>query len=166
MQIAIQNELTDIPVFRTQYGYSSFSEGWGLYAEELGKTMGGFTNPYNEFGRLNSELWRSVRLVLDTGLHAKGWTEAEAVAWAMANSARPKSSIESEVRRYLLNPGQATTYKIGMIAIQKLRDEAKTELGDKFDWKAFHDTVITGGSMPLPVLDERVRAWIRTVKAG
>jgi uncharacterized protein (DUF885 family) len=107
-----------------------------------------------------------VRLVLDTGLHAKGWTEAEAVAWAMANSARPKSSIESEVRRYLLNPGQATTYKIGMIAIQKLRDEAKTELGDKFDWKAFHDTVITGGSMPLPVLDERVRAWIRTVKAG
>jgi uncharacterized protein (DUF885 family) len=166
MQIAIQNELTDIPVFRTQYGYSAFAEGWGLYAEELGKTMGGFTDPYNDFGRLNSELWRAVRLVLDTGLHSKGWTEDEAVAWAMANSARPTSSIKSEVRRFLLNPAQATTYKIGMITIQKLRDEAKAELGDKFDWKAFHDNVITGGSMPLPVLEERVRTWIRTVKAG
>jgi uncharacterized protein (DUF885 family) len=104
--------------------------------------------------------------VLDTGLHAKGWTEDEAVAWAMANSARPESSIKSEVQRYLLNPAQATTYKIGMIAIQKLRDEARTELGDKFDWKAFHDTVITGGSLPLPVLETRVRTWIAKVKAG
>ncbi len=164
MQIAIQNELTDIPVFRTQYGYSAFAEGWGLYAEELGKEMGMFTDPYNDFGRLNSELWRAVRLVLDTGLHAKGWTEDEAVAWAMENSARPTSSIKSEVKRFLLNPGQATTYKIGMIAIQRLRDEAKAELGDKFDWKSFHDTVITGGSMPLPVLDQRVRAWIATQK--
>lgn len=164
MQIAIQNELTDIPVFRTQYGYSAFAEGWGLYAEELGKEMGMFTDPYNDFGRLNSELWRAVRLVLDTGLHAKGWTEDEAVAWAMANSARPESSIKSEVKRFLMNPAQATTYKIGMIAIQRLRDEAKTELGDKFDWKSFHDTVITGGSMPLPVLEQRVRAWIATQK--
>ncbi len=166
MQIAIQNELTDIPLFRTQYGYSAFSEGWGLYAEELGKEMGMFTDPYNDFGRLNSELWRSVRLVLDTGLHAKGWTEEEAVAWAMANSARPVSSIKSEVQRFLLWPGQATTYKIGMIRIQQLRAEAQKELGDRFDIKAFHDTVIGGGSMPLPVLDERVRAWVKTVKAA
>ncbi len=166
MQIAIQNELTDIPVFRTQYGYGAFAEGWGLYAEDLGRTMGGFTDPYNDFGRLSSELWRAVRLVLDTGLHAKGWTEDEAVAWAMANSARPESSIKSEVKRFLLNPAQATTYKIGMIAIQKLRDEARAELGDKFDWKAFHDTVITGGSLPLPVLETRVRTWIAKVKAG
>jgi uncharacterized protein (DUF885 family) len=164
MQIAIQNELTDIPVFRTQYGYGAFAEGWGLYAEDLGKTMGGFTDPYNDFGRLSSELWRAVRLVLDTGLHAKGWTEDEAVAWAMANSARPESSIKSEVKRFLLNPAQATTYKIGMIAIQKLRDEARAELGDKFDWKAFHDTVITGGSLPLPVLETRVRTWIKKIK--
>jgi uncharacterized protein (DUF885 family) len=164
MQIAIQNELTDIPLFRTQYGYSAFSEGWGLYAEDLGKEMGMFTDPYNDFGRLNSELWRSVRLVLDTGLHAKGWTEEEAVAWAMANSARPESSVKSEVKRFLLMPAQATTYKIGMIAIQKLRDEAKAELGDKFDWKSFHDTVIGGGSMPLPILQDRVRAWIATEK--
>lgn len=164
MQIAIQNELTDIPVFRTQYGYSAFAEGWGLYAEELGKEMGMFTDPYNDFGRLNSELWRAVRLVLDTGLHAKGWTEDEAVAWAMANSARPESSIKSEVKRFLLWPGQATTYKIGMITIQKLRDEARKELGDKFDWKTFHDTVIDGGSMPLPILENRVRAWIAEQK--
>jgi len=166
MQIAIQNELTDIPLFRTQYGYSAFAEGWGLYAEELGKEMGMFTDPYNDFGRLNSELWRSVRLVLDTGLHAKGWTEEEAVAWAMNNSARPKRSIESEVQRFLLWPGQATTYKIGMIAIQKMRADAQAELGDKFDLKGFHDTVIGGGSMPLPILEERVKAWVRTVKAA
>jgi uncharacterized protein (DUF885 family) len=164
MQIAIQNELTDIPTFRTQYGYSAFAEGWGLYAEELGKEMGMFTDPYNDFGRLNSELWRAVRLVLDTGQHAKGWTEDEAVAWAMANSARPESSIKSEVKRFLLWPGQATTYKIGMITIQKLRDEAKAALGDKFDWKTFHDTVIDGGSMPLPILENRVRAWIEEQK--
>lgn len=166
MQIAIQAELTDIPLFRTQYGYSAFAEGWGLYAEELGKEMGMFTDPYNDFGRLNSELWRAVRLVLDTGLHSKGWTEEEAVAWAMANSARPESSIKSEVRRFLLWPGQATTYKIGMIAIQKLRAEAEKELGDKFSVSGLHDTVIGGGSMPLPVLEQRVRAWIKTVKAG
>ncbi len=164
MQIAIQNELTDIPVFRTQYGYSAYAEGWGLYAEDLGKTMGMFTDPYNDFGRLNSELWRAVRLVLDTGVHAKGWTEEEAVAWAMANSARPESSIKSEVRRFLLWPGQATTYKIGMITIQKLRDEARTALGDTFDWKSFHDMVIGGGSMPLPILENRVRAWIADQK--
>lgn len=164
MQIAIQNELTDIPLFRTQYGYGAFAEGWGLYAEDLGKTMGMFTDPYNDFGRLNSELWRAVRLVLDTGVHAKGWTEEEAVAWAMENSARPESSIKSEVRRFLLWPGQATSYKIGMIAIQRLRSEAQQALGDKFDWKSFHDTVIDGGSMPLPVLDQRVRAWIAEQK--
>ena len=162
MQIAIQNELTDIPLFRTQYGYSAFSEGWGLYAEDLGKEMGMFTDPYNDFGRLSSELWRAVRLVVDTGLHSKGWTEDEAIQWAMANSPRPESSIRSEVKRFLLWPGQATTYKIGMIKIQQLRDEARAALGAKFDWKSFHDMVIGGGSMPLPVLEARVRAWIAT----
>jgi uncharacterized protein (DUF885 family) len=165
MQIAIQNELTDIPTFRTQYGYTAYIEGWGLYAEDLGKEMGMFTDPYNDFGRLNSELWRSVRLVLDSGLHAEGWTEDEAVAWAMANSARPESSIKSEVRRFLLWPGQATAYKIGMIRIQELRAEAEKELGDRFDIRAFHDTVIGGGSMPLPVLEQCVKAWVARVKA-
>ena len=166
MQIAIQNELTDIPLFRTQYGYSAFSEGWGLYAEDLGKEMGFFTDPYNDFGRLSSELWRSVRLVVDTGLHAKGWTEEEAVAWALANSPRPETAVRSEVRRFLLWPGQATTYKIGMITIQKLRDEAKAALGEKFDLRSFHDVVIGGGGMPLPILEKRVRAWIETQKTA
>jgi uncharacterized protein (DUF885 family) len=164
MQIAIQGELTDIPKFRTVYTYPAYTEGWGLYAEELGKEMGFFTDPYNEFGRLSSELWRSVRLVADTGLHAKGWTEEEAVAYALANSPRPETAIRSEVRRFLLWPGQATSYKIGMIDIQKLRDEAKKELGAKFDWRGFHDTVIGGGSLPLPILDKRVRAWIADQK--
>lgn len=166
MQIAIQNELTDIPLFRTQYGYSAFSEGWGLYAEGLGKQMGSFTDPYNDFGRLSSELWRAVRLVLDTGLHAKGWTEEEAVAWALANSPRPETAVRSEVRRYLLWPGQATTYKIGMLKIQALRDQARAALGDRFDLRRFHDTVIGGGSMPLPVLEKRIAGWIEAQKAG
>jgi uncharacterized protein (DUF885 family) len=160
LQIAIQNELQGIPLFRTQYGYTAFAEGWGLYAEALGKEMGFFTDPYNEFGRLSSELWRAVRLVVDTGLHSKGWTEAEAVAWALDNSPRPEGSVRSDVRRYLLWPGQATSYKIGMITIQALRDEARAALGDKFDWRSFHDTVIGGGSLPLPILERRVRAWI------
>lgn len=121
-----------------------------------------FTDPYNDFGRLSSELWRAVRLVVDTGLHSKGWTEDEAIQWAMANSPRPESSIRSEVKRFLLWPGQATTYKIGMIKIQQLRDEARAALGAKFDRKSFHDMVIGGGSMPLPVLEVRVRAWIAT----
>jgi uncharacterized protein (DUF885 family) len=166
LQIAIQTELTDIPLFRTRYGYSSFSEGWGLYAEELGKEMGFFTDPYNDFGRLSAELWRAVRLVVDTGLHAKGWTEEEAVAWALANSPRPETAIRSEVQRFLLWPGQATTYKIGMLTIQKLRDEAKAALGDRFDWRSFHDTVVGGGAMPLPILENRVRAWIERQKAA
>lgn len=162
MQIALQNELTGIPLFRTQYGYSAFAEGWGLYAEDLGKVMGAFTDPYNDFGRLSSELWRAVRLVLDTGLHAKGWTEEEAVSWALANSPRPEASVRSEVRRYILWPGQATTYKIGMLKIQALRDQAKAALGAKFDLRRFHDNVIGGGSMPLPVLENRISAWIAT----
>ncbi len=166
MQIAIQNELTDIPLFRTQYGYGAYIEGWGLYAEDLGKTMGFFTDPYNDFGRLSSELWRAVRLVVDTGLHSKGWTEDEAVAWAMANSPRPESSIRSEVKRFLLWPGQATSYKIGMLKIQALRDEARQALGDRFDIRAFHDVVIGSGSLPLPLLEKSVRRWVESQKAG
>jgi uncharacterized protein (DUF885 family) len=165
MQIAIQTELTDIPLFRTRYGYSAYSEGWGLYAEDLGKEMGGFTDPFNDFGRLSSELWRSVRLVVDTGLHARGWTEQEAVDWALANSPRPESSVRSEIKRYLMNPGQATTYKIGMIAIQRLREEASQALGEGFDIRGFHDVVIGGGAMPLPILEARVRAWIEAQKS-
>src|SRR5262249_29386667 len=142
MQISIQQELehqtgpNKLPKFRTQYGYTAYSEGWGLYSEALAKEMGFDTDPYNDFGRLSGEIWRAIRLVLDTGIHSKGWTEEQAVKYFMENSAQPEDAIKSEVRRYITNPGQATCYKIGMIRIQKLRDEAKAALGDKFSYPA------------------------------
>jgi uncharacterized protein (DUF885 family) len=166
MQISIQQELTGIPKFRTQYGYGAFSEGWGLYSEKLAKEMGFDQDPYNDFGRLSGEIWRAIRLVVDTGIHAKGWTQQQAEDYFKANSAQPEAAIKSEIERYILNPGQATSYKIGMITIQKLREEAKTALGDKFDIRAFHDTVLGGGALPMPVLEAKVRRWIEAQKAA
>jgi uncharacterized protein (DUF885 family) len=166
MQISIAQELTGLPKFRTQYGYTAFSEGWGLYAEALAKEMGFYTDPYSDFGRLGGEIWRACRLVLDTGIHSKGWTEEQAVDYFMTNSPVPEGAVRSEVRRYISGPGQATAYKIGMIAIQKLRDEAKAELGDAFAYPAFHDVVLGGGSVPLPVLEARVKRWIAATKAA
>ncbi|HEY7797757.1 MAG TPA: DUF885 domain-containing protein [Hyphomonadaceae bacterium] len=166
MQISIQQELTGIPKFRTQYGYGAFSEGWGLYSEKLAKEMGFDQDPYHDFGRLSGEIWRAIRLVVDTGIHAKGWTQQQAEDYFKANSAQPEAAIKSEIERYILNPGQATSYKIGMITIQKLREEAKTALGDKFDIRAFHDTVLGGGALPMPVLEAKVRRWIEAQKAA
>jgi uncharacterized protein (DUF885 family) len=166
MQIAIAQELTGVPKFRTQYGHTAYIEGWGLYAEALGKEMGFFTDPYNDMGRLSGEMWRAIRLVVDTGLHAKGWTQEQAVQYALENSPEPESSVRSEVRRYIVWPGQATAYKIGMIRIQQLREKAKTELGTKFDIRAFHDVVLDGGSVPLGVLEKKVDRWIAKTKAG
>jgi uncharacterized protein (DUF885 family) len=166
MQISIAQELTGVPNFRTQYGYTAYTEGWGLYTEALAKEMGFETDPYNDFGRLSGEIWRAIRLVLDTGIHAKGWSEQQAVAYFTANSAQPEAAIRSEVKRYILTPGQATCYKIGMIKLQQLRDRSRRELGPKFDYRAFHDVVLGGGSLPLPVLEARVERWIeRTRKA-
>jgi uncharacterized protein (DUF885 family) len=128
--------------------------------------MGFFTAPYNDMGRLSGEMWRAIRLVVDTGLHAKGWTQEQAVQYALDNSPEPESSVRSEVRRYLVWPGQATAYKIGMIRIQQLREKAKTELGDKFDIRGFHDAVLNGGSVPLSTLDKKIDRWIAKVKAG
>lgn len=166
MQISIQQELTGIPKFRTQYGYGAFAEGWGLYSEALAKEMGFDADPYNDFGRLSGEIWRAIRLVVDTGLHAKGWTQQRAEAYFKANSAQPEQAIKSEIERYILVPGQATSYKIGMITIQKLRDEAKAALGDTFSYRAFHDTVLGGGALPMPVLQAKVRRWIAAQKAA
>lgn len=160
LQISIARELTGLPKFRTQYGYTAFAEGWALYAESLAKEMGFFTDPYSDFGRLTGDMWRAIRLVVDTGLHAKGWTEEQAVHYFLANSPQPEGSVRAEIRRYFVNPGQATSYKIGMITIQKLRDEARQVLGKTFDYRAFHDVVLGGGSVPLPVLEGRVRQWI------
>jgi uncharacterized protein (DUF885 family) len=160
LQISIAQERTGVPKFRTQYGFGAFAEGWGLYAESLSKEMGFFTDPYSDFGRLSGEIWRAIRLVVDTGLHSKGWSEKQAVDYFMENSPLAEGQIRSEVRRYLANPGQATSYKIGMMTIQRLRDEARTTLGPKFDYRAFHDVVLGGGSVPLPVLEARVRRYI------
>jgi len=160
MQISIQQELTDIPQFRTNTGYTAFSEGWGLYAEFLGKEMGGYNDPYAEMGRLSGEIWRAVRLVVDTGIHAMQWTEAEAVEYALQNSPRPELSVRSEIQRYFNNPAQATAYKIGMITIQDVRARAEAALGDDFDIRDFHDTVLGAGQLPMPVLEARIEDWV------
>lgn len=164
MQISIAQELESVPKFRTQAGFSVYSEGWGLYSEALAKEMGGYQNPYYDFGRLVNEIWRAIRLVVDTGLHAKGWTEADAINYFTENSSISQGAIKAEVQRYMVMPGQATSYKIGMLKIQELRKMAETELGDKFDIKGFHDTILGGGALPLELLERRVKAWISTQK--
>jgi len=160
MQISIQQELENLPQFRANRGYTAFSEGWGLYAEYLGKEMGGYNDPYADFGRLSGEIWRAVRLVVDTGIHAQRWTQDQAVQYALENTARPELSVRSEIRRYFNNPGQATAYKIGMLKIMELREKAEAELGDDFDIKAFHDAVLGSGPLPMMVLDDKITAWI------
>lgn len=165
MQISIAQERTDIPQFRTQAGFTVYTEGWALYSEKLAKEMGAFEDPYKLFGHLTAEMWRAIRLVVDTGMHDKGWSEEQAVAYFLENSAIPEKAVRSEVRRYLVWPGQATSYKIGMMKIQELRAKAEKQLGDKFDIRGFHDTVLSGGALPLPVLERRVDGWIKAKQA-
>jgi len=165
MQLAIAQELTTVPTFRRQAGFTAYSEGWGLYAEWLAREMPGtYQDPYSRFGRLGSEIWRAIRLVVDTGLHAKGWSEEQAVQYFLANSATTDAQARSEIRRYMVLPGQATSYKIGMIKMQELRRKAETQLGARFDIRAFHDTVLGGGALPLTILEKRVDRWIASVK--
>jgi uncharacterized protein (DUF885 family) len=167
MQIAIQQELEAVPTFRTQAGVTAYSEGWGLYSEWLAIEMPGtYQDPLSRFGRAGSEMWRAIRLVVDTGLHAKGWSEEEAVQYFMSNSAITEAQARSEVRRYLVIPGQATSYKVGMLKIQDLRRKAEAELGEAFDIRAFHDTILGGGALPLAILERRVDEWIASVQAG
>ncbi len=167
MQIAIQQELESVPTFRTQAGFTAYSEGWGLYSEILAKEMNGtYVDPYSDFGRLGSEIWRAIRLVLDTGLHSKGWSEEQAVQYFLDNSAITEAQARSEVRRYMVLPGQATSYKIGMLKIQELRKKAEDALGEKFDIRGFHDTVLGGGAVPLNVLERMVDQWIEQLQAG
>ncbi|OFW98596.1 MAG: hypothetical protein A3E78_01730 [Alphaproteobacteria bacterium RIFCSPHIGHO2_12_FULL_63_12] len=165
MQISIAQEATGVPKFRTQAGFTAYSEGWGLYSELLAKEMGAYEDPYSDFGRLSAELWRAIRLVIDSGVHAKGWTEQQAVDYFLANSPSAEGAIRSEVQRYIVWPGQATAYKIGMRKILEVREKAKAELGEKFDIKGFHDTVLGGGALPLGVLERRVDEWVAAQKA-
>lgn len=165
MQISIAQELESIPKFRSQGSFNSaFIEGWALYSEQLAKEMGGFEDPYSDFGRLANELWRAIRLVVDTGIHSKGWSEEQAVQYALENSPTQETGARSEIQRYFVLPGQATSYKIGMLRILELRDRAERELGDDFDIRGFHDTVLGGGTVPLAILEQQVDQWIESKK--
>ncbi|MBS0334403.1 MAG: DUF885 domain-containing protein [Proteobacteria bacterium] len=166
LQISIAQELTNVPKFRSRLVFAAFLEGWGLYSEQLAKEMGAYQDPYSDFGRLTLEEWRAIRCVLDTGIHAKGWTEEQAVQYMHDNAPLTDGQIRSEVRRYIVSPGVASSYKIGMREILRLREKAKAELGDRFDIRGFHDTVLGGGALPLDMLDRRVDAWIAAQKAG
>ena len=160
MQISIQQELTGMPRFRTQYRTTAYTEGWGLYAEWLAKEMGAFEDPYSDFGRLSGELWRAIRLVVDTGIHAQQWDEERAVEYFIDNSAQALGAIRSEIQRYITAPGQATAYKIGMMKFQELRGNAESALKNNFDIRAFHDVVLGAGALPMPMLESRVSSWI------
>ena len=159
-QIALQQELTGLPMFRRFGGETAFTEGWGLYAESLGKELGVYTDPYNYFGYLQNELWRAIRLVVDTGLHSKGWTREQVIAYMLENSAESETQATAEAERYMAIPGQALAYKIGELKIQALRDRAEAELGDDFDIRAFHAEVLKDGSVPLEILERKIERWI------
>ena len=165
LQQSLVNEQGEAPGFRKQY-ISAYGEGWGLYSEWLGKEMGIYETPYEDFGRLTYAMWRAARLVIDTGVHAKGWSREQALAYLRDNTALSEHEVTTEVDRYISWPGQALSYKLGEILIMRLRREAEAELGARFDVRAFHDAVLAQGSVPLPVLETQVRAYIEQAKQG
>lgn len=160
MQLSIQQELTDLPPFRQQGGYTAFIEGWALYSERLGREVGFYQDPYNSYGGYNDEMLRAIRLVVDTGLHSKKWTRDQVVQYFRDHSAIDEVEIQSETDRYIVWPGQALAYKVGQLKILELRDRAQKALGPKFDIRAFHDEVLGAGALPLQELEERIDAWI------
>lgn len=167
LQRAVQTELDDdIPAFRRFGGVTAYTEGWGLYAEELGKDMGFYTDPYSDFGRLGMELWRAARLVVDTGIHSKRWSREQAIDYLKQNTPNPDGDIRKAIERYVVYPGQATAYMIGKLKIMELREKARMELGSGFDIRAFHDVVLKSGPVPLSILEENVNAWIAAEKGG
>jgi uncharacterized protein (DUF885 family) len=164
LQIAISQELKGIPEFRRYGGYTAFVEGWGLYSESLGPELGLYKDPYSKFGQLTYEMWRAIRLVIDTGIHSFGWSRQQAIDYFKANSAKTENDITVEVDRYIVWPGQALAYKSGELEIKALRKYAEQELGPKFDIRAFHDQILSQGALPLDVLDTRIRAWVAAEK--
>jgi uncharacterized protein (DUF885 family) len=159
-QIAIQQELTGVPIFRKVLPFTAYAEGWALYSERLAWEAGFQKAPLDNLGRLQAEMFRAVRLVVDTGLHDKRWTREQAITYMLEKTGMPETDVVAEIERYLVMPGQALAYKVGMNKILELRDNAKKQLGTKFDLKAFHDVVLTGGSMPMALLEQRVKQWV------
>ena len=166
LQRSIQTALGNVPPFRRFGGVTAYSEGWGLYSEELGKDMGFYTDPYSDFGRLGMELWRACRLVVDTGIHHKRWSRDQAIRYLADNTPNPEGDIRKAIERYVVYPGQATAYTIGKLKIMDLRTKARAELGDAFDIRAFHDVILKSGPVPLSILEENVDVWIATELQG
>jgi uncharacterized protein (DUF885 family) len=165
LQISTAQELTGLPEFRRYAGFTAFVEGWALYSERLGKEIGFYQDPVSDYGRLEADIWRAIRLVVDTGVHSEHWTRQQMVDYFHAHSAIDETNVQAEVDRYIAWPGQALGYKMGQLKILELRGRAQTALGPKFDLRAFHDEVIDAGALPLDILEERVNAWIR-VQSG
>lgn len=164
LQIALAQEMDDMPEFRRHTDYTAFVEGWGLYSESLGTEMGFYTDPYSKFGQLTYEIWRAIRLVVDTGMHDLGWSREQAIQFFKENSAKAEHDIEVEIDRYIVWPGQALAYKLGELKIKELRRYAQEQLGEKFDVRRFHDQVLGQGALPLDLLDTRMRAWVAASK--
>jgi uncharacterized protein (DUF885 family) len=159
-QTALQTELEGVAQFRRIIPFTAFSEGWGLYTEQLAAEMGLIENPYDQLGRLQTELWRAVRLVVDTGIHKERWTREEAIDYMLKLTGIPASDVAVEIDRYFVFPGQATAYKVGMMKILELRERARQALGDDFDIREFHDVVLRNGAIPLVILEQQVEAYI------
>ena len=166
LQIALQQELGNMPNFRRFLGFTAFVEGWGLYSERLGYDLGLYQDPYSRFGQLTYDMWRAVRLVVDTGMHYKGWTRQQAIDFFKDNAAKAEHDIVNEIDRYLLMPGQALAYKVGQLKILALRDRAQRQLGEDFDIRAFHDHLLGAGALPLDLLEQRMDAWLVTQLAA
>ena len=160
LQIALQQELGDLPNFRRYGGFTAFVEGWGLYSENLGYDLGLYKDPYSRFGQLTYEMWRAVRLVVDTGMHYKGWTRQQAIDFFKDNAAKTELDITNEIDRYIGNPGQALAYKIGQLKMLTIRQRAEIALGDEFDVRAFHDELLGAGALPLDLLEQRMDTWL------
>jgi prolyl oligopeptidase len=162
LQIALAQELEGLPNFRRYSGFTAFIEGWGLYSEALGYDLGLYKDPYSRFGALTYEMWRAVRLVVDTGMHYKGWTRQQAIDFFKDNAAKTELDIINEIDRYLIMPGQALAYKIGQLKMLELRNKAEQALGDDFDIRAFHDELLGAGALPLEILETRMNRWLTT----
>jgi uncharacterized protein (DUF885 family) len=164
LQLSLAQELENVPEFRKYASYTAFAEGWALYCERLGTEMGFYKDQYSKYGQLTFDMWRACRLVIDTGIHSEGWSRQQAIDYLMTNAGKDQHEAATEVDRYIASPGQALAYKIGQLKFLALRAQATQELGDAFDLRSFHDALLANGSLPLPVLDQQMKAWIATQK--